>query len=70
MNTNPGESRRRRRKIVHPDGIAIEPREVLQESDDAESSSCSLEKGPQQQQQQSAGDTSATADLFVTMVSH
>jgi hypothetical protein len=68
MNTNPEQPRRRRRKI-YPDGIAIEPQEILQ-VDDSESSSClTTTDQPQQQQQQCETGASATADLFVTMVS-
>lgn len=66
MNANPEESSWRRRKI-YPDGMAIEPREILH--DDTESSSCSHETNQARQQQGCEGDAPATADLFVTMVS-
>ena len=64
---------KRRRRKLHPDGVAIEPQELLQgESDDAGESSCSFEQQQQQQQQgqQSEADDSTTANLFVTMVRH
>ena len=58
---------KRRRRKLHPDGVAIEPQELLQgESDDAGESSCSFEQ--QQQGQQSEADDSTTENLFVTMV--
>ena len=61
---------RRLKHIIFPDGIAIEPAEVLQNSDDpVESSSSSSEKEQQRKQQYCEADASATADLFVTMVS-
>ena len=60
---------RRRRRNTYPDGIAIEPRDILQELNGGEesSTSTSLETETRQPQQCEA-DASATADLFVTMV--
>ena len=61
---------KRRKRKLHPDGIAIEPRELSQggSDDDIGESSCSNEQQQQQPQQQSEADDSTTADLFVTMV--
>eukprot|EP00956_Cyclotella_meneghiniana_P022825 scaffold43547_cov82-Cyclotella_meneghiniana.AAC.2 len=57
---------RRRRRNTYPDGIAIEPRDILEELNGGEESSTSLETETRQPQQCEA-DASATADLFVTM---
>ncbi|KAL3803813.1 hypothetical protein HJC23_003975 [Cyclotella cryptica] len=63
MNTNPGQSRQRKRKL-YPDGVAIEPRDVFL---DADSESWCYSEPQGKHKQECEADKSTTADLFVTM---